>query len=88
MEASGLGGGQMARTGVTALLLSISLVFIQQAEVLWCSSFQPLTSLEVLGSDWSEDADQWLEVGGWGSGTWFHSWVLIVVGLNINTLPS
>lgn len=55
-------------------------------EVLLCSSLQPLTSQEVLGSDWSEDADEWLEVGGWGSGPWFPSsdWLLIVARLNIS----
>lgn len=45
-----------------------------------------LISQEVLGSAWSEDAADWLGVGGWGSGPWFRSsdWFLIVVRLNIS----
>lgn len=58
---------------------------VPSTEVLLCSSLQPLISQEVLGSAWSEDAEEWLEVGGGGSGPWSHSsdWFLIV-GLNIS----
>lgn len=94
-----MGAGDHARTGATALLpLCSALVWfsfnkhsflptsVPSTEVLLCSSLQPLTSQDVLGSDWSEDVDEWLEVGGWGSGPWFHpsDWSLIVVRLNIS----